>query len=296
MDVGVIGLGTMGGRMAEALVAAGYRVFVHDVSPEALERAVANGAEQAGSPAQVAEKSAIVLLSLPGPAQVLEVVAGEEGLLSRPTYGLIIADTSTVDPATTRQLAEKAAGAGAGYLDAPVLGRPDACGSWTMPVGGEAETLERARPVLERLATDVVHAGTSGAANAIKLLNNLMFGAINAITAEVFAAAPKVGVSPEAFYEIVSNSPAATVSPLFRHLGSRILEKDFSPNFSLALLHKDNRLAMAMLDEAEAPAIVGSAVTALNTLALAAGHGPEDTAATMKVYEEILVQNPPPAD
>lgn len=287
MKVGVVGLGTMGSEMVRALLGAGHEVIVHDVSKETVERVVEAGARETGSSAEVGAASRVVLLSLPMPEHVVEVVAGEYGLLSSPAEGLVVVDTSTVDPDTTRRMAAEAAKAGVGYLDAPVLGRPDACGRWTMPVGGDAGTLERVRPALEALG-GIAHVGGSGSGNAIKLLNNLMFGAINAVTAEVFAAAERVGVSPERFYETVAASDAATVSNLFRALGPKILERDFSPTFALDLLDKDNRLAVEMMERAGAPVMVGDTVKSLNGLALAAGHGAEDTSALVKVYKALL--------
>lgn len=287
MKVGVVGLGTMGSEMVRALLGASHEVIVHDVSKETVERVVEAGARETGSSAEVGAASRVVLLSLPMPEHVVEVVAGEYGLLSSPAEGLVVVDTSTVDPDTTRRMATEAAKAGVGYLDAPVLGRPDACGRWTMPVGGDAGTLERVRPALEALG-GIAHVGGSGSGNAIKLLNNLMFGAINAVTAEVFAAAERVGVSPERFYETVAASDAATVSNLFRALGPKILERDFSPTFAMSLLDKDNRLAVEMMERAGAPVMVGDMVKSLNGLALAAGHSGEDTSALVKVYEALL--------
>lgn len=287
MKVGVVGLGTMGSEMVRALLGASHEVIVHDVSKETVERVVEAGARETGSSAEVGAASRVVLLSLPMPEHVVEVVAGEYGLLSSPAEGLVVVDTSTVDPDTTRRMAAEAAKAGVGYLDAPVLGRPDACGRWTMPVGGDAGTLERVRPALEALG-GIAHVGGSGSGNATKLLNNLMFGAINAVTAEVFAAAERVGVSPERFYETVAASDAATVSNLFRALGPKILERDFSPTFAMSLLDKDNRLAVEMMERAGAPVMVGDMVKSLNGLALAAGHSGEDTSALVKVYEALL--------
>lgn len=288
MKVGVIGAGTMGGRMVDALVVAGCEVVVYDVSETAMERAAGAGATLAESSAEVGAQVETVLLSLPMPDDVTTAVDGEEGLLSKPADGLVIVDMSTVDPGTTRQLANKAANAGVGYLDAPVLGRPDTCGNWTLPVGGDPAALEKANPALEVLARTVTHVGESGAGNAIKLLNNLMFGAINAITVEAFAIAALVGVSPQQFYETVVDSGAATVSNLFRQLGPKILAGEFSPTFTVDLLRKDNQLAMAMVEEAGASVIVGGAVTSLNGLSHASGYGSEDTSAMVKVYETLL--------
>lgn len=288
MEIGVIGLGTMGSRMVGALVEAGHVVTAYDVSKAAVEGAAAAGAKPAESSAEVGATARVVLLSLPLPDHVASAVTGEEGLLTHPAEGLVVVDTSTVDPATTHQLAEEAGKLRVGYLDAPVLGRPETCGSWTLPVGGEPSSLETVRPVLEELASTITHVGHSGAGNAIKLLNNLMFGAINAITAEAFAISTLVGVSPREFYETIADSGAATVSTLFRELGPKILEEDFSPTFTVDLLYKDNRLAMEMAEEAQASVIVGNAVTTLNALARAAGYGNEDTSAVVKVYEKLL--------
>jgi 3-hydroxyisobutyrate dehydrogenase-like beta-hydroxyacid dehydrogenase len=262
--------------------------MAYDVSSAAMERAAADGAKLAGSNAEVGAAVQVALLSLPLPAHVVEVVTGDLGLLARPAKGLVVVDTSTVDPSTTRQLAKEAAAAGVEYLDAPVLGRPDACGRWSFPVGGNPAALTAIRPVLEPLAHTIIHVGESGAGNTIKLLNTLIFGAINAITAETFAAAARLGVAPRKFYETIAGSDAATVSNLFRELGPKILNRDFSPVFTLDLLHKDNSLAMAMLEDAQASVIVGNAVRTLNGLARAAGYGSEDTSAMVKVYETLL--------
>lgn len=288
MNVGVIGAGTMGSRMVSALVDAGHEVAVQDVSTTAVERAVATGAKSAGSSAEVGATAQVVLLSLPTPEEVASAVTGDGGLLSHPADGLVVVDTSTVDPNTTRQLADQAAAVGVGYLDAPVLGRPHACGNWTLPIGGDPAALETARPALMALAKVVTHVGEPGSGDAIKLLNNLMFGAINAITTEAFAVAPLVGVSPKQFYETIVDSGAATVSNLFRQLGPKILERDFSPDFTVELLDKDNRLAMRMIEDAEASIIAGNAVTTLNGIARSAGYGSEDTSAMVKVYERLL--------
>ena len=288
MAVGIIGLGTMGGRMVSALLEAGHEVAVYDVSDAAMTHATDAGARAVGSVAEIPPLCRVVLLSLPRPDDVVEVVAGTEGLLSRAQRGLVVADTSTVDPGTTRLLADRAAEGGVGYLDAPVLGRPEACGRWTLPVGGSAEDLEVARPVLDAIARNISHTGASGSGNAIKLLNNMMFGAINAITAEALAAAALVGLSPRTFYETVAQSDAATVSNLFRAIGPKMLEGDFSPAFTVDLLSKDNSLALAMIEDAGASVIVGNAVETLNGLARAAGYGHEDTSATVKVYEQLL--------
>ena len=110
-----------------------------------------------------------------------------------------------------------------GYLDAPVLGRPSAVGHWALPIGGEQETLERCRPVLETFSGRIISVGESGMGNKIKLLNQLMFSAINAMTAEMMAIASHVGISPNLLYETIIDSRAGTVSNLFIELGRNIV-------------------------------------------------------------------------
>lgn len=288
MKVGLIGVGTMGSRMATALVAAGHTVLARDIDPVAAKRATEIGAEVLGSPMEVAEDAEVVLLSLPMPADVESVVAGPSGLLSAARAGQVIVDLSTVDPGVTGRMAAAAGEKGVGYLDAPVLGRPQGCGNWTLPVGGDEAALEKVRPVLEKLARRVVLVGPSGHGNVVKLLNNLMFGAINAVTVEVMALAARVGMPPKVFVELVTESGAATVSNLFKEVGPKVLARDFTPLFGIALLHKDNALALNMAKEAGMPMVLSGATQLLNEMALARGLGKEDTAAVVKVYEELL--------
>ena len=174
---------------------------------------------------------------------------------------------------------------GVGYLDAPVLGRPRGVGSWTLPVGGEEAGLRRAEPVLRVVASRIVPMGPPGSGNTVQLPNNLMFGAINGVTAEVFALAERVGMEPELFFETVVDSGAATVSGLFRDIGPRMVAGDFEPAFSIDNLEKDNGLGLAMADETGLRLEVIEAAQRLNRRARQAGLGDRDTAAVLRVVE-----------
>jgi len=175
-----------------------------------------------------------------------------------------------------------------GYVDAPVLGRPQNCGKWTLPVGGTKEDVEKCRKVLEVLASRVIHVGPSGWGNVVKLLNNMMFGAINAVTAEIFATCKKFGMDPKILYETIANSGAATVSNLFKELGPKILRRDFEPLFTVDLLHKDMMLGIDMAKKLGVPVFVSTSNQLLNEMARLMGYGKEDTAAVIKVYERLL--------
>ncbi len=284
--VGLIGAGTMGSRMARALLASGRTLVVWDISAAVRQRERDLGAIVVDSAREAGEQCDVVLLSLPLPHDVQEVVAGEDGLLSaHPLPGYVV-DLSTVDPETSRTLSAASGDRGVRYLDAPVLGRPARCGQWTLPVGGAAEDVEAVRPVLNELATVVRHVGPVGTGNAVKLLNNLMFGAINAITVEVMAAAVRVDLDPRVLFETIVESGAATVSDLFREIGPKILAEDWSATFSLALLEKDNRLGVEMSEAAGARMVVARVVQCLNSAGVERGLGPCDTSALIQLLHD----------
>ena len=200
-NVGLIGVGVMGRLIASRIRDAGHRLSAFDVSREALSRVAGPGVTIAVSPATVAASAEVVLMSLPGPQQVAEVVNGPNGLLAAARPGTVLVDLSTVDPHTSELMAAAAAPKGVGYLDAPVLGRPASVGEWSLPVGGDPETLTRCVDILKLFARNVFHIGPPGSGNKVKLLNQMMFSAINGMTAEMMAVAEKVGIPPKLLYE-----------------------------------------------------------------------------------------------
>jgi 3-hydroxyisobutyrate dehydrogenase-like beta-hydroxyacid dehydrogenase len=290
--VGLIGFGTMGSKAAEKILQAGHSLKVYDVSIAACEKARAMGAAVMASPGEAAEQSELVLMFLPSPREVEMCVTGPNGILSKARPGTALVDLSTVDPASTQRMAEAARAKKVGYLDAPVLGRPASVGNWGLPVGGDPAVLEMCRPVLGALAARITHIGSSGTGNVVKLLNNLLFGAINAMTAEIMALAAKMGISPGIIYETISASGAATVSNLFKELGRRISAEDYSdPTFTVDLLAKDVRLACQMAKESKAALILARTVEVLNDIAQVRGLGGYDTSIMWKSYEKIWEGN-----
>ncbi len=219
---------------------------------------------------------------------ISSIVRGEDGILTNPKNNRTIVDLSTVDPFSTQHNTEEAKKVGVCYIDAPVLGRPQKCGNWTLPVGGDKKDLEKVRKVLEILAAKVIYVGPSGYGNIVKLLNNMMLGAINSVTAEILAICTKLGMSPKVLYETIANSGAASVSNLFKELGPKILDRDFEPLFAIDLLHKDVRLGIQMAKQVGVPLFVSEANQRLNEMARLMGFGKEDTASVIKVYEKLL--------
>jgi 3-hydroxyisobutyrate dehydrogenase len=281
--VGVVGLGAMGWRLATTLATAGTSVMAFDVSQDSMERARGAELQVAQSVAELARSCDVVVLSLPTPAVVLDVV----NQIAQASHRVVVLDTSTIDPDTAQTCREMLVAVGMDYADCPVLGRPEAVGQWTIPVGGSTEAAASAADVLAPLTRAVLHVGEVGAAAAIKVLNNLMLGTINAITAEVLLLAEAAGVDPGVFVDVVIDSGAASVSGMFKDAAARAVGGDFSPTFSVALMHKDNRLALAMAERHGIPLLVGSAAQTLNTMAVASGHGDEDSIAVLRALETL---------
>lgn len=198
----------------------------------------------------------------------------------------IFVDASTSAPDEITALAATLGGAAERIVDAPILGRPGSVGSWTMPVGGSAEAFAAAVPALELIASRVVHVGKLGSGHSIKLLNNMMFAAINVITAEAIGACEWLGVEPAQFVDIVSGSTAATVSPLFRSLAPRMLGEQLETVFTVSLLDKDLRLAVDMCLAAGVPLVSAPALQEVTGAALAKGLNDLDSAALVELYRK----------
>jgi 3-hydroxyisobutyrate dehydrogenase len=280
-NVTVLGLGTMGGRIARTLAAAGHQVAGFDPVPGARDAAAEAGIGVFAAASQALADAELVVLSMPRPEHVLEAAQGP----LQDATGAVVADLSTIDPASARRVSRILADREVSYLDAPVLGRPDRIGNWTLPVGGDEAACALAASVLEgTVASRVVRVGDVGAGSTIKVLNNLMFGAINAITAEALAACEAAGVDPMVFTRTVADSGAATVSNLFQEVAPKMVAGDYEPVFALALLAKDTRLALQLVEEAGAHAPMAAVIDQVNSEAIELGYAESDTGAVLELY------------
>lgn len=279
----IMGFGVMGQAMGRKLLEAGITLRVFDNSPRALATAEAMGIRPSRNAAEACSDADPVAMLLPNPAAVDACMTSENGVLRGARPGTVVVDMSTVDPASTRRMAALARQAGLSYLDAPVLGRPGGVGHWALPVGGDAQALERCRDVLELVAAHLIPVGESGAGNVIKLLNQLMFNAINAMTAEMMAVAEHIGVSRKLLYETIVKSGAGTVSNLFIELGRKLADESYdTPTFTVDLLCKDLDLAVAMAESTGALPLLGRTIQSINTMAKAQGLGNKDTSIMWK--------------
>lgn len=289
-NVGIIGIGTMGKAMLEKFIDAGHKVFINDIDPVTVKTAVKLGAINTSSPKELAQKTDFTIIILPGPSQVKTVFSGKEGLLNGGDKKQIFIDMSTVDPFSTQQNAKSAKNKNIGYLDAPILGRPQMCGNWTLPIGGNKEDLLKVEPLLKTVANEIVHVGPSGHGNIIKVLNNLMFGAINSITAEIMAFSEELGMDPETLYNTISESGAASVSNLFKELGPKIIERNFQPTVTTDVIYENLSLGINMAKDIGFPMLVSESNQKVNEIARAKGWGKLDSSSIIKVYEDFSKQ------
>lgn len=246
MKIGLIGCGRMGGAMAARLAETGDGPVCWDADPAARDRAVAAGRVVAQS-VQEAANADLLILSLPNAATVIAAMAEVAPAL---TAGTIVLDTTTSEPATSREMAAAGAAAGWVFLDGPVSGGPTGArtGAMTMLVGGDEEALARIRPVLDRLTARIVHVGAPGAGHAAKIANNMLCAANLSLVAEAVRLAAAAGVAPEKLLEgINAGSGRSAVSEV--NYPRWILSDAFDSGFTMGLMRKDVALAGALAKE-----------------------------------------------
>lgn len=292
MQIGFIGIGVMGRPMTLNLLKAGYHVTIFARHPQKAEvqEVLQAGAKQAPSPRAVAMVSDIVITMLPNSPEVEEVVTGEQGLLAGARKGLIIIDMSTIAPATSRKLGEAAQARGAHLLDAPVSGGSQGAvnGTLTIMVGGAKEAFEQARPVLEAMGKqeNIFYVGPQGSGEVVKIVNNILVGAIAASIAEGFVLGVKAGADVEAMAKIIGVSAGASWQ-LANQFPLRAFNGSFQPGFMTDLLHKDLGLALDLAAENSTAVPVTALARQLYEMARAAGYGREDYTSLLKVLEQM---------
>ncbi|HZB90442.1 MAG TPA: NAD(P)-dependent oxidoreductase [Stellaceae bacterium] len=288
MDIGFIGLGTMGASMAANLQKAGHRLVVHDISRAAAAPHLAAGAVWAEAPRAVAEAAPIVFTSLPGPPEVEQVALGPEGLLGGMRRDGVYFDLSTNAPSLVRRIHREFAARGAHMLDAPVSGGPRGArtGELALWVGGEHAVFERCKSVLDAIGDQARHIGPIGAGTVAKLVHNCAGYAIQCALAEVFTLGVKGGVDPLALFEAVRQG-AVGRRRTFDGLVDQFLRGVYDPPaFALRLAHKDVALATALGRELGVPMRLANLALEEMTEAMNRGWGGRDSRVAMLLQEE----------
>jgi 3-hydroxyisobutyrate dehydrogenase len=284
--IGFLGMGAMGGPMARRLVQSGFSVLGYDVSAARAEAAAKDGVTVARSPSAAAETADVVLSSLPNPAAVRAAYLGPDGAVSVLRRGAILVDMSTIDPATWAEVSEAARARGAESLGAPVSGGPGEAGSGRLVflIGGEADVIDRCRPVLDTLGGEIHHLGPLGAGHIVKIVNNVMSMCNVAVAAEAMVLGVRAGMDPQRLFEVLSTSGGRSHHFLKRF--PNVLAGDFTPYFSIALSRKDLSLALQMAESLKVPMLATATVRQVYEAAAAQGCDNLDMAGITTLYEQ----------
>jgi len=244
LSVGYIGLGIMGKSIAHNILKAGFSIVVYNRSLPAVQELVAEGAKQAGSPAEVANQVDVVFTNLPDTPDVEMVVLGKRGILEGAHKGLIYVDNSTIKPSTSRRIAEILAEKKVLTLDAPVSGGDIGArqGTLAIMVGGPEEALNKVMPVFQAMGKTITHVGEAGAGQIAKACNQIMVAAQMVAMGELLIFAQKSGADPQKVVEAIRGGAAQCwtldVKP------PRLFNGNRNPGFKAYMQAKDLNIVM----------------------------------------------------
>ena len=243
IDIGFIGLGTMGRPMAGHLQAAGHRLFLHDVAPIAPEL-VAEGGVVCKSGKEVAEKADVVIIMVPDTPHVEAVLFGQDGVAAGISKGQIVVDMSSISPLATKEFAKKIEALGADYLDAPVSGGEVGAkaASLTIMVGGPERAFNTMKPAFDKMGKNVTLVGGNGDGQTTKVANQIIVALTIEAVGEALLFAAKAGADPALVRQALMGGFAS--SRILEVHGERMIKRNFEPGFRIELHQKDLNLAL----------------------------------------------------
>ena len=288
MQVGFIGLGTMGARMAANLQHAGYKLVVNDLRKDAAAPHLGAGAIWADTPRALAEQSEVILTSLPEPPDVEKVALADDGLLAGIKRDAVWFDLSTNSQSLVKKLSAAFAEKGAHMLDAPVSGGPQGAASRKLAiwVGGDKAAFDKHKALLDAIGDQPRYIGPIGSATVAKLVHNMSGYAIVCALAETFAMGVKAGVEPLALWEAVRQGAAGRRYTFDALINQWLPGKYDPPDFALKLAHKDVGLATALGRELGLPMRICELAYAEMTEAMNRGWAGRNSRVVMMLEQE----------
>jgi len=286
-QIGFVGLGTMGSRIARRLLDAGHALTGYNRTPEKAQPLLDAGMRWGDTPRAVAETAEIVFSMVTDTAAAQAVALGDDGILAGLAPGKVYVEMSTIDPAATRALAARVAELGAQMLDTPVSGAPLTVeqGQASLMVGGDRDTFERVRPILLAIGPKTTYIGPSGQAVSMKLAVNISIAVQLLAYGEGVVLAEKSGIPREVAVEVMTNSVIA--SPLLKYRGPFVLKLPDTALFDCAMMQKDLQLALDLGRAVAAPLPSTAVTNELLTAARALGLAHEDMAAVFNVLARM---------
>jgi len=285
--IGFIGLGQMGSPMAANLIKDGHSLKVFDISKEAQQILVNQGASAVNSPAAAAQDVEFIITMLPNGALVKNVLFGENGVTSTMSKDALLIDMSTIHPFETDALVKDMTAKGFDMMEAPV-GRTSVhaiTGELLILAGGSKEQIAKAQPLFDCLGSETIDAGGVGMGIRVKIINNYMSIALNALSAEAATLSEAIGLDFDTALSVMKGTPASKGHFTTTWPG-KVLAGDLSPAFMLDLAHKDLGIALNLANEVHVPMPCGAASREIYSIARAAGRGRQDWTA---VFEQLRI-------
>jgi len=284
--IGFIGVGRMGQPMASRLIAAGHPVVAYDVQGQALSAIAGKGAETASSPAEVAARAEIVMVSLPVPAAVHEVALGEQGVAAG-SRARVFVDLSTTGPRVAKTIAAALAERGITAIDAPVSGGVTGAVKGTLAVmtSGPKPECDRLKPILEAIGKVFYIGPEPGMGQMMKLINNLLSATATAATSEAVVLGVKAGLDPHVMIDVI-NAGSGRNTATEDKFPRAILPRSFDYGFALGLMTKDVKLCIDEADALQVPMWIGQAVKQLWLYGLGQGGPDQDFTALITHIEK----------
>lgn len=291
--IAFIGLGNMGGPMAINLAKAGHQVQVFDLSAAAVDAVVAAGGVAAASAHEAVRDAQVVISMLPASRHVESLYLGEGGLMAAIADGALVIDSSTIAPASAQKVAQAAAERGLQMIDAPVSGGTAGAqaGTLTFIVGGSADALERARPVLESMGRNIFHVGGNGAGQVAKLCNNMALGVIMAATGEAISLGVAHGLDATVLSQMMAVSTGRSWATEVCNPWPGVLEnapasRGYSGGFGNDLMLKDLGLAVEAAVAKGASIPLGELARNLYSINSQQGNGGLDFSSVVKLFNK----------
>ena len=272
-NVVFIGLGNMGGPMANNLLNSGHNVCGFDLVPDAVKKHLDAGGTTAGSPGDAITGAEVVISMLPAGRHVEELYLGEGGLLEKLPDGQLVIECSTIEPETARKVAQQAASKGINFLDAPVSGGTAGAiaGTLTFMVGGSAHALERARPWLDIMGQTIFHAGEAGSGQLAKVCNNMLLAILMTGTSEALRLGIDNGLDPGVLSDIMRNSSGGNwvlekYNPVPGVMEHAPASNNYQSGFMVGLMAKDLGLALGAAANSQTSVPMGALAESLYRL------------------------------
>ena len=287
-SLGQIGIGQMGMPIGRNLLKAGFALTVYARNKTAVKPLLDLGAVSVDSPKAVMDNSDVVVLALPAPKDVKEVAFGMEGLAaSENSKGKTVIDTSTIDPKSAREIAEKLESIGIDYLDSPVSGGPEgaANASLTFMVGGKRETFQKCDPVFKAVGKNIFYMGHSGSGSGAKLVNQLLVSSNTLAAAEAMQLALALGLDSHLIVDVIKTSAGDSFA--FRRVAPKIGSRNFGEGWQTWLLEKDLKLLLQTEADQGLPGVTVKSALSIFSESVKSGQGSVDSSSVITVLDKM---------